>query len=129
MTVLRFNLHVDGQFDACVLAQAADVLKEELSKQPEIGESLVQPLGVGRSGAGLVCAIALAITLITDGAKGIEAILKVIERLRKLRSTSNETAKVFSRVKARDLLVDVDGVLVPLPELTEAHLKAIREQN
>lgn len=123
MTVIRFNIPLDDDLNEDEAKALAASLQAEFRKEAALEQAETASLGEGRSAASVAAAVAVALPLIMDGVKTIDALIGVFEKIKKLKSGPKKTAEVFANIKPEKILIDVDGVLVPLPKLTEEHLK------
>ncbi len=125
MTVIRFNIPLEDELEKSQAEAFAATLRAELRKEDALEQAETAALGEGRAVASIVAAVAVALPLIMDGTKTIDALLGVLEKLKKYKSPSKKTAEIFAGIEPDKILIDVDGVLVPLTKLTEEHLKRL----
>ena len=125
MTVIRFSIPLDNDVERDQAEAFASILQEEMRKEEALEQTEAAALGEGRSAAGIAAAVAVALPLILDGTKTIDALLGVWEKLKKLKSPPKKTAEIFANIEPEKILIDVDGVLVPLTKLTESHIKSL----
>jgi hypothetical protein len=128
MSDLDFNIEIEGITDPEALRHAADQVRDALAALPELEAPVAAPIAGARTLGVAIAAIAVTVKIVVDVTKGIDAITATIEKLRKLGTPAKgESESVLARIDPARILIDVDGIMVPLTKLTAAHLKTLSE--
>lgn len=126
MTELEFNIAIDGDADPAALRAAADRVCESLAEEAAIQSPVAAPIAGARSLGAVAMAIGVTVSVVLDVTKGIDAILATIEKLRKSAKGSDSGSDgILAKIDPARVLIDVDGIMVPLTKLTAEHLKAL----
>jgi hypothetical protein len=129
MQTLEFNVSLAEASDKAELAEIADHIRAALAEEADITDPAAVPVRSGRGMAEVVAIVAVALTVASDIDKGLKAVESMIARFQKLFAGSKKKSEqILAGLDASSILINVDGVLVPLDKLTEEHLKWLRSQ-
>ena len=127
MPRLDFNVNFAKTSDKQELAEIAEHIRAALAEEDGVTEPAAVPIRAGRGMAEAVALVAVALTVASDIDKGLKAVEAMIDRFRKLFAGSQKKSEqILAGLDKSSILIDVDGVLVPLNKLTEEHLEWLR---
>lgn len=129
MPKLEFNVDISGESDNAALAEAAEQIKDALAEQTNFENPAAVPIKGSRGVAEVAAVIAVALTVVVDIDKGLEAIESIFARFKTVLANSDKKSEqILAGLTPSDIWVNVDGTLVPLNKLTDEHLAWLRSQ-
>ncbi len=129
MKRLEFKLEFAGEADKETIAEVTELIDAALSESITINSSAAVPVGGSRGVAEIATVIAVALSVAVDIEKGLEALEGIFAKFQKLFSEpQKKSEQILAGLKPSDILISVDGILVPMNRLTEENLAWLRNQ-
>jgi len=129
MKKLEFNVEIAGESDKGALAEIAKQIEATLAEDTTVEKPAAVPIMSSRGAVEVAAVIGVALSVAVDIDKGLKAIEAMIARFRKLFAKSDKKfEQVLAGLGPGSIMINVDGVLVPLNKLTEDHLAWLRSQ-
>ena len=129
MQKLEFNVEITGESDKGTLDDIAEQIKAALADDTAVENPFAVPIMGSRGAAEVVAVVAVTLSVVVDIDKGLKAIEGMIARFQKLFVKSDKKSEqVLAGLDPSNVMINVDGVLVPLNKLTEDHLAWLRSQ-
>jgi len=126
---LEFNIEIAAESDPHALAEIADQIKAALADDAGVESPAAVPIMGSRGVVEIASVIAVALSVVVDIDKGLKAVEGMIARFQKLFAKSEKKSEqILAGLDASNIMISVDGVLVPLNKLTEDHLTWLRSQ-
>jgi len=127
MRKLEFNVEIAGEADDDVLAEITKQIEAALAEDAYLQDTAVVPIKGSRGIAEVAAVIAVALSVAVDIDKGLKAVEGMITRFQKLFAKSEKKSEqVLAGLDPSNILINVDGSLVPMNRLTEDHLEWLR---
>ena len=129
MATLEFNIEIDEQAGKEDYSEIAERVKAAPADDSSVENPAAVPIAASRGIGEAAAIIAVALTIVVDVDNGLKAIEGLITRFKNLFAKSDKKSEqILAGLDASQIMINVDGVLVPLNKLNEQHLEWLKSQ-